>query len=177
MPLMCSAATAQLSSGSLKSSSRARSSESVRHIRTGCAVHRCTLASRRMQKEWRPFIQQIGYASSPARCAFKKASVPWQNERALILYFTCSFRNRIGVRCAPPLTPLCAAPQSRSASDIEQESPSLASGPRQAFEPCWERFAQSSAYHLKTIPGLSDDPGSQMIVVCACAKLSSKNGF
>ena len=36
-----------------------------------------------LQKEWRHFIQRVDYTSSPARCAFKKASAPWQNERAL----------------------------------------------------------------------------------------------
>ena len=46
-----------------------------------------------MQKEWRHFIQRVDYTSSPARCAFKKASAPWQNERALILRFAYSFRN------------------------------------------------------------------------------------
>ena len=46
-----------------------------------------SLESRRMQKEWRHFIQRVDYTSSPARCAFKKASAPWQNERALILGF------------------------------------------------------------------------------------------
>ena len=52
-----------------------------------------SLASRRMQKEWRHFIQRVDYASSPARCAFKKASAPWQNEIALILgVLVCSFR-------------------------------------------------------------------------------------
>ena len=50
-----------------------------------------------MQKEWRHFIQRVDYTSSPARCAFKKASAPWQNERALILRFAYSFRN--GVCC------------------------------------------------------------------------------
>ena len=44
-------------------------------------------------EEWRHFIQRVDYTSSPARCAFKKASAPWQNERALILGFAYSFRN------------------------------------------------------------------------------------
>ena len=48
-----------------------------------------------MQKEWRHFIQRVDYTSSPARCAFKKASAPWQNERALILRFACSFRKGV----------------------------------------------------------------------------------
>ena len=51
-----------------------------------------------MQKEWRHFIQRVDYTSSPARCAFKKASAPWQNERALILGFAYSFRNGAGSR-------------------------------------------------------------------------------
>ena len=47
-----------------------------------------------MQKEWRHFIQRVDYTSSPARCAFKKASAPWQNERALILRFGMLVSNR-----------------------------------------------------------------------------------
>ena len=46
------------------------SDHSVVH-RTMRAVHRWHLAGC-MQKEWRPFIQRVGYASSPARCALKK---------------------------------------------------------------------------------------------------------
>jgi hypothetical protein len=40
------------------------------------------------------FVQRGDYNSSPARCAFKKASAPWQNERALILRFGMLVSNR-----------------------------------------------------------------------------------
>ena len=53
----------------------------ARHVRT---MRSASLASRRMQEDRRPFIQRVGYASSPARCAFKKASAPWQNESELL---------------------------------------------------------------------------------------------
>ena len=43
-----------------------------------------SLESRRMQKEWRHFIQRVDYTSSSARRAFKKASAPWQNESELL---------------------------------------------------------------------------------------------
>ena len=60
-----------------------------------------------MQKEWRHFIQRVDYTSSPARCAFKKASAPWQNERALVLRFAYSFRN--GARRLRPEDPIAVA--------------------------------------------------------------------
>ena len=56
-----------------------------------------SLESRRMQKEWRHFIQRVDYTSSPARSAFKKASARHgrsQNERALILGFGMLVSNR-----------------------------------------------------------------------------------
>ena len=104
---MCSAvsATAQLSSGSKRQLEELQPSTIFR-IRATCPndAQCITLASRRMQKYWRPFIQRVGYTSSPQSphplaapsngvCAMA------ERESSYILEFACSFR--IGEPRAP----------------------------------------------------------------------------
>ena len=93
---------------------------------------------------WVPANSTMNLAAQPVRRPCQPNSLA-QND-LLTIAALCRHAKQ---RSFTPLISLRASTASASLS--REQSPSLASGNRQAFEPCWERSAQSSAYHLKDL--------------------------